>query len=194
MKCLSTATENVHVFIFGMNLYVESNEKDESYIDLKVMMDEILSVIRKTNVEFLQVSFLELRVSSGTSPSMGKRIGPFEVRELYRQRTATRMSFNDQIDEFYETSLSRNIRCEVCYFFLAELLRRKELENYKRCFNEIEQRRMVRMGTSSEVKSIHGRILQESQKSYKIIDFSQVFEQHYRFQYRCTQVIQMTKY
>ena len=122
LKCLSTATENVHVFIFGMNLYVVSNEKDESYIDLKVMMDEILSVIRKTNVEFLQVSFLELRVSSGTSPSMGKRIGPFEVRELYRQRTATRMSFNNQLEEFYEKSRSRNIRCEVCYFFLAELL------------------------------------------------------------------------
>ena len=41
------------------------------------------------------------------------------------------------------------------------------MENNKRCFNEIEQRRMERKGTSSEVKSIHGRILQESQKSYK---------------------------
>ena len=168
LKCLSTATGNVHVFIFGMNLYVESNEKDESYIDLKMMMNEILSVIRKTNAEFLQVSFSELRVSSGTSPSMGMRIDQFQVRELYRQKTAT-LSFNNQLDEFYEKSQSRNIRCDVCYFFLAELLRQKELETYKRRFNEIEQCRMERKGTRVETKSKHEKILQESQyKEYRL--------------------------
>jgi len=140
LKCLSTATGSVHVFIFGMNLYVESDRKGESYIDLKSITDEILSVIQKTNAKFLQVTVMELRVSSGTSPSMGMRIDQFQVRELYRQQTAIRMSFNNQLDEFHERS--GNINYDVCYFFLAELMREKELETYKRRFNEIAQRRI----------------------------------------------------
>ena len=43
LKCLPTAMRNVHVFIYGMNLYVESNERDESYADLKMIIDEILA-------------------------------------------------------------------------------------------------------------------------------------------------------
>ena len=99
---------------------------------------------------------------------MGMRIYQFEVRELYRQQTAIRMSFNNQLDGFHEQSQSGNISYDVCYFFLAELLGLKELETYKRRFNETAQQRIERKGMRVETKLKHERIIQESQyKEYR---------------------------
>ena len=99
---------------------------------------------------------------------MGMRIYQFEVRELYRQQTAIRMSFNNQLEGFHEQSQSGNISYDVCYFFLAELLGLKELETYKRRFNETAQQRIERKGMRVETKLKHERIIQESQyKEYR---------------------------
>ena len=173
LKCLSTATGNVHVFIFGMNLYVESNERDESYVDLKMIADEILAVIRNTTAQFLQVSILELRVSGGTSSLTGRRIDEFQVRELYRRQTDVRKSLNNQLEYFYvKTKLNNmsqlnisqeSVAYDTDYFFLAEKLRLRELQLYEKRFTEIENSRFERKQKPvDKVTSQHERILQES--------------------------------
>ena len=62
-KNLAAASVNVNVFIAGRDLWKDDGEAGyglTQYVDLKIIIDEILSSIVKNKIEYLQVSVMEL--------------------------------------------------------------------------------------------------------------------------------------
>ena len=72
-----------------------------------------------------------------TNPGHSNRIDKEEVKRLYQQREAYKISLNDQLEIFYnKCKCNRFFQHEVTFFFHAEYLSENELKQYQTKFHK----------------------------------------------------------
>ena len=123
---LAKASGIVHVFISGMLLYTEHEQKrkgtfrNQSYVCLHYIIPKCLSSVIFLKIKTLRISVMEMRIGRRTKPSKGNKIHSNDVNQLYKNEH--KMSLNDQLDIFYENCLKDSVRNEVVYIYHAPLL------------------------------------------------------------------------
>ena len=89
------------------------------------------------NTENLRISFFDMYIRKQTHPGYSNRIDKEEVKRLYQQREAYKISLNDQLEIFYnKCKINRFLKHEVTYFFHAEYLYENELKQYQTKFHK----------------------------------------------------------
>ena len=127
---LAKASGIVHVFISGMLLYTEHEQKTKafnqvitkSYVCLEYIIPKCLSSVVFQKVKTLRISVMEMRIGRQTKPSKGDKIHSQDNDQFHKNENDSKMSFGNQLDIFYENCLQDSVENEVVYFFHAPLL------------------------------------------------------------------------
>ena len=144
---LAKASGIVHIFISGMLLYTEHEQKiigshnqkyNQSYVCLEYILPKCLSSVVFQNIKILRISVMELRIARETKPSMGFKIGIEDVEKFYKNEDNTKMSLNNQLDLFYKKCLQDSVENEVVYVFHAPLLTPDDFSIFQRRFVEVQ--------------------------------------------------------
>ena len=127
---LAEASGIVHVFISGMLLYTEHENKikalnqviTQSYVCLEYIIPKCLSSVVFQKIKTLRLSVMEMRIGRETKPSKGDKIHSKDIDQFYRNENNSKMSFGNQLDIFYDNCLEDSVENEVVYFFHAPWL------------------------------------------------------------------------
>ena len=139
---LSNANGFVHVFISGMKLYRNHRKSNrDSYVELNRIIRDCSLKVNKKNVTSLRVTVMEFRVSGKIRPSVGVKISSMDVANLYKKQHKSLMSFNNDLDHFYEQCLRKKVQNEVVQFFHAQKLTEDEFQSFQCRFEDSIDRR-----------------------------------------------------
>ena len=126
---LNSASGNVHIFISGMLMYKRIQQsKQDSMVSLIEVIEDCLNFLSSSMFSKLRISFMEMRVGRSTRPSRGRKLSLHDVEEFYKISNEQIMSFNNQLDLYYEECLSEQVRNTVVRFFHAQQL---EFDNFQ---------------------------------------------------------------
>ena len=139
---LSKAAGCLHVFISGMKLYRNPRKSNrDSYVELNQIIRDCLFKVDKNKVASLRVTVMEFRVKRRIRPSIGVKISSMDVGDLYKKQHQSLMSFNNDLDLFYEQCLHKKVPNEVVQFFHAQQLTAEEFQSFQcRCEESIHKR------------------------------------------------------
>ena len=80
---------------------------------------------------------MDMYIRKQTNPHYSNRIDKEEVKALYNQRDTYTITLNDQLENFYnKCKNNRFFKHEVTYFFHAEYLPVKDLQQYQTKFHK----------------------------------------------------------
>ena len=143
------------------------------------MIRHSLKYIRIDQVELLRISFLEFRPSRKIMVSAKNQISKSEVKRLYHQKRYIKISFNDQLDSFYEKCLLEDVGTEIVHFFQTEKLKSDQSSSFADQFFKNEQERYRKRAENSKRKFHEG--LKEIKQYEGDLDHVSLLEQRNEF-------------
>ena len=193
---LSTTSEHVYIFIsVCFNISTSSATKywnDQRHLFLKGITQNLLTNISK-DVESLHISMMEFQFASvklgQKGPSRRKNtikhtLDRLEVESLYSRQTLTKMSFYNQLDQFYEHCRLNGYHHESISCFCAKMMDSDVLEAHQTQFAKEQTEyisKCIKVALSREVidPAYEKKIEEDYQKrNAKIIEESK--RQEYR--------------
>ena len=145
MKTLSAT--NIDIFLFGWYEFRGHLGGTTRRIDIKDTLTKCLRNV-SSKIETLRISFMDMNIRRQPSCRASNRIDTEEVKSLYKEQKAYKISLNDQLDAFYEKCRDGELSGhEIAYYFHTELLSPEEfaachavveLKETQKHFNEIE--------------------------------------------------------
>ena len=84
---------------------------------------------------------MEFRFSGKIRPSIGVKIGSMDVDELYKMQHTSLLSFNNDLDLFYEQCLDEKVQNGVVQFFHAQQLTKDEFQSFQCRFEDLIHKR-----------------------------------------------------
>lgn len=133
MKTLSAT--NIDIFLFGWYEFRGHLGGTTRRIDIK---DTLTKCLRQVNseIETLRISFMDMNIRRQPSCRASNRIDTEEVKNLYKEQKAYKISLNDQLETFYEKCRDGGLTGhEISYYFHTELL---PPEEFAACHSELE--------------------------------------------------------
>ena len=118
---------------------------------------------------------MELRVSKNTRPSTGKKISSDEVKHFYNQQDDQIMSFNNQLDLFYENCLENSLENSVVRFFHTQMLEPNDFDLFQSNFTQIKQRLFNKQ---------QSRIMRNYRKSLRKIESSNESDENKQLRFK----------
>ena len=116
------------------------------------MIRQSLKYIQIDQVDLLRISLIEFRPSRKIMVSAQNQISKSEVKRLYHQKRYIKISFNDQLDSFYEKCLLEDVGTEIVHFFQTEKLKSEQSSSFADQFFKNEQERYRKRAENSKQK------------------------------------------
>lgn len=162
-----------------IQIRVAKKTKAKFELNIKFVIRHSLKYIRIDQVEFLRISFLEFRPSRKIMVSAQNQISKSEVKRLYHQKRYIKISFNDQLDSFYEKCLLKEVGTGMVHFFHTEKLKSDQSSSFADEFFKNEKERYRKRAEISKRKFHNG--LKKIKQYEGDPDNVRILEQQYEF-------------